>query len=312
MRFLIYTNLSLWTLAYFLCQRAHAVWADRHLPAYLGPSLPALIQLVFVGLVCTGTMLALGILLFTTVKAWVFNTTMIEGWQLERHEAVLSRYHRDEFWPGDPDECLKLERVEFPYEIGFFENMAQAMGTRNVLLWFLPLAGGPVVGGDGKGVGWEWEENDFNPRAGMWPPPDPEKVQRAKAGWPGAASRMGFQSQSFSSWEYGSPEEAKAAFQRRQEEDVRRRQTQRSHIIAELEEIDEPYDVEFEGHDYDFYEEGIDGQPGWTNSDGDRLRDYGVDEEAEKEDLIPIDEDDDVPLGELIRRRKPHSKDRDG
>jgi palmitoyltransferase len=315
MRFLTYANVSLWTLAYFLYQRAQAIWADRHLPSYLGPTLPALIQLVLVTLVCSGTMLALGIMLFTTAKAWVFNTTMIEGWQLERHEAVLGRHDRDgdEFWSGDPDKRLRLEPVEFPYEIGFFKNMAQAMGTRNVLLWFFPLAGGPVVGRDGGGVGWEWEENGFNRRTGMWPPLDPEKLQRAKAGWPGAASRMGYQSQPFGYGEYGSPAEAKAAFRRRQEEDGRRRQVQGSQIMAELEEVDNLYDVELEGHEHDPYEEGIDGEPGWTNSDGDRLRDYGVDEEVEAEDLMPIgeDEDEDLPLGELKRRRKTLNKDKD-
>lgn len=35
----------------------------------------------------------------------------------------------------------------------------------------------------------------------------------------------------------------------------------------------------------------------WTNNDGETLADYGVDEDAE-------DADEDVPLAELIRRRK--------
>lgn len=52
------------------------------------------------------------------------------------------------------------------------------------------------------------------------------------------------------------------------------------------------------GNEYEEYEEGLDGEEGWTNSDGERLRDFGVDEEAE------VLADDDIPLGELLRRRK--------
>ena len=51
------------------------------------------------------------------------------------------------------------------------------------------------------------------------------------------------------------------------------------------------------------YEEGMDGEEGWTNSDGDRLRDFGVDEDAE------VLAEDDIPLGELLRRRKAKGKD---
>jgi palmitoyltransferase len=42
------------------------------------------------------------------------------------------------------------------------------------------------------------------------------------------------------------------------------------------------------------------GEEGWKDADGDRLRDFGVDEEVEFYD------EDDVPLGELLRRRRDH------
>jgi palmitoyltransferase len=125
---------------------------------------------------------------------------------------------------------------------------------------------------------------------------------------------------------YQTPEELKAAFARRQQEDLLRRQRlrerqqqqhQQGHgqgrIIAELEEID-----------------GGGGYEPWTNSEGERLWDYGVDEDVE-EDRLPSpesahkqrndpndnsyyygqnnNEDDDVPLAELIRRRKVLTKD---
>ncbi|KAK4147804.1 DHHC palmitoyltransferase-domain-containing protein [Dichotomopilus funicola] len=315
LRFLVYTNLSLWYLASLIWQRAAAIWADRHLPAYLGPSLGSLIGLAVLALANFGTSFALGILLYTTVKGWVFNSTMIEDWEMERHEALLGRMRDEdegagEFW-GDDGTAMRemLARIEYPYDLGFFANMAQAMGTRNPLQWFLPIfGGGPVIDNTtpGKGVGWEWEENGFNDLPGLWPPPDPEKTRQAKrGGWPGSTAQQQQQDQGVDAYQpYQTQEEIKAAFARRQEEDLIRRQQaqlrqaqQRSGIITELEELD--------GEDNDDDDEGyqVVGKPLWTNSDGDRLWDYGVDEDVEE--TIPARADDeDVPLAELMRRRK--------
>ncbi|KAM7224398.1 palmitoyltransferase [Rhypophila decipiens] len=292
LRFLFYTNLSLWTLAYFLGQRVASIWADRHLPAYLGPTLPHLVLLTIMALTCLGAMAALGILLFTTVRGWVLNCTMIEDWEVERHEAVLSRHADDsDYWGLDGGaDRVKFEAVEFPYDLGFFQNMAQAMGTGNVLLWFFPFAGGPVVSTTvpGKGTGWEWEENGFNARTGMWPPLDPEKARRGNVGWPGAAERVRMEEEE-EQGRYENAEERKAAFAKRQEADLRRRRTQ---IMVELEEVEEDEDGDWVG------------KPLWTNSEGDRLWDYGVDEEADMVVGVDEDEDEDVPIAELIRRRK--------
>jgi len=323
LRFLLYTNLALWYLASLLWQRAAAIWADRALPAYLGPSVGSLVGLALLALANGGTMLALGILLYTTVKGWVFNSTMIEDWEAERHEAVLARIDvgggedgaADLFW-GDDDAALRrsLERIEYPYDLGVFANMAQAMGTRNVLRWFLPVfGGGPVIDNEtpGKGVGWEWEENGFNDLPGLWPPPDPEKMRQARRGaWPGAATVQ--QQQREDGYDaYQTPEEVKAAFLRRQEEDFLRRQRahaqqaqQRSGIIAELEELDE--------EDDDNEDSGRVVKRLWTNSEGDRLWDYGVDEDVEEEIIPARVDDEDVPLAELIRRRKVLTREDDG
>lgn len=321
LRFLLYTNLSLWYLASLLWVRLAALWADRSLPAYLGPSVGSLVGLTLLALANAGTALALGVLLYTTVRGWAFNSTMIEDWEVERHEAVLARMDAGEdrdFW-GDDDAALRhsLERIEYPYDLGVFANMAQAMGTRNVLRWFLPvLGGGPVIDNatPGKGVGWEWEENGFNDLPGLWPPPDPEKVRQARRGaWPGAAVQQ--QQQREDGYDaYQTPEEVKAAFLRRQEEDFLRRQRahaqqaqQRSGIIAELEELDEG-----EEDDDDEDDDGRVLKPLWTNSDGDRLWDYGVDEDVEEEIIPARADDEDVPLAELIRRRKVLTREDEG
>ncbi|OTB03005.1 hypothetical protein M426DRAFT_322232 [Hypoxylon sp. CI-4A] len=171
LRFLAYTNVSLWTLLSFLSQRFLALWHARHLPAYLGPTLSQLALLTILSFVAGVTSLALGILLATTVKGWLFNTTMIESWEIERHEAALERQYasspssssfdfnddNDEnsasWWasneraPGGDVSAphLALGPVEFPYDIGIFANMAAAMGTGNPVLWFFPLSGAPRV-----------------------------------------------------------------------------------------------------------------------------------------------------------------------
>ncbi|KAH6853559.1 DHHC palmitoyltransferase-domain-containing protein [Chaetomium sp. MPI-CAGE-AT-0009] len=261
LRFLLYSNLALWYLASLLWQRLAAVWTARHLPAYLGPSAGGLVGLAALVLVNGGTVVALGVMLYTTA----------------------------------------LARIEYPYDLGLFANMAQAMGTRNPLWWFLPVfGGGPVVDNStpGKGVGWEWEENGFNDLPGLWPPPDPEKMrQERRGGWPAAGLQR---DERYDAYQTG--EEVKAAFARRQEEDLRRRQQGRarhgqqpSGIIAELEEWD--------GDDHSEGYEVVSG-PLWTNSDGDRLWDYGVDEDVEEEIIPARGDDEDVPLAELIRRRK--------
>ncbi|KAI3394635.1 hypothetical protein diail_2499 [Diaporthe ilicicola] len=343
LRFLAYTNAALlYLLAWLLWPRLRLIfWDNSALPSYLGPSVPALVHLSLLAIAGFLTEFALLILLVTTARGWALNMTMIEGWEQERHEAVLLRARRGGWWAGSGAGGGKVAvaEVEFPYDIGFFANMAQAMGTRNILTWLDPLVGGgPTVSKDpGKGVGWEWEENGFNDREGMWPPADPEKLRRAAGakGWPGSEAAR--QEAALVDRKWASPQEEMAAFRARQEMDLRRRRGT-SGVIAELDEHEEIEDLDYDyvednsassGGYYDeeeeqeeeedeevaqgkavpvipgqgYYERGMDGEPGWTNSEGDRLRDFGVDEDVE-------DDDEDVPLGELLRRRKAFNKDR--
>ncbi|KAK4444091.1 Palmitoyltransferase PFA4 [Podospora aff. communis PSN243] len=300
LRFLVYTNAALLTLGYHILLRLSVIWTDRHLPSYLGPTLPHLIALTLLSLVCLATLLALSILLVTTCKSWALNTTMIEDFEIERHDAFLSRIDSttSSFWGPDGDASLlqsQLSRIEFPYDLGFYANLSQAMGTGNFLLWFWPLAGGPKINPatPGKGPGWEWEENGFNDVPGQWPPPDPEKLRRQKSGWPGAASRVKAETERDPFYADGSAEDAKTAFAARQRADFERRQRQQQQERWEV--LDELEEREYEG------------EVAWTNAEGDTLWDYGVDEEAERDEFIPIggdEEDEDVPIAELLRRRK--------
>ncbi|KAF4121741.1 palmitoyltransferase [Geosmithia morbida] len=296
-RFLIYANLSLWMMGYLLFQRFYPLWESRNLPSYLGPSLLALVSLSAISVVGFFTSVALFIMLVTTAKSWLTNQTTIEGWEVDRHEAIAERGGRD-WWDitGPNGKPIRFEKIEFPYDIGFFANMAQAMGTSNILWWFFPFASNPKIGEDGTGSGWTWEENGFNRMKGMWPPLDPEKIRRANRTWPGARRDYAAELKEL---DIG-PEERKEAFRQRQEQDLERRKK----LVAELEEVDSNFefvngsDSDDDDHSDNDDNRGFDGAPGWTNSDGERLRDYGVDEEAE--DLA----DDNIPLAELIRRRK--------
>ncbi|OAA62767.1 dhhc zinc finger membrane protein [Niveomyces insectorum RCEF 264] len=330
LRFVVFTNLSLWTLAVLLARRFYSLYDQRHLPAYLGPTLPQLVHMTVLGLVCGATTLALGLMLYTTVHAWVFNTTMIEGWEIDRHEAVVDRYSTtasDGGWWDEHDDnssssssseededgyrrtkarrasaALRV-RVEFPYDLGFFDNMAQAMGTRNVLWWFCPLASGPRVAPGGTGTGWDWPENGFNNRTGMWPPPDPEKLRHAAARseWARHERRETTRAMVYASGRDGEQppgatvEDEKAAFQARQAADFRRRRQQQMADEAEAAAATAAIADDDVDNSSDAFEEGMDGERGWMNADGDRLRDYGVDEDAE--------DDDNVPLAQLLQRR---------
>lgn len=276
LRFLVYANLSLLALSYLIYLRFAALWDARKWPSYLGPSLPALIHLTILGLVCFVTEVALGLMLATTVKGWALNMTTIEDWEVERHERAFERG-----WFDNDDRVLP-EKVEFPYDVGFFANMTQAMGTQNFLLWFFPFAGAPAVSPDAKGSGWEYEEDEVNDRKGMWPPPDPSRRDWRPVNLDAEGAMP----------VYSSPEERREAFRLRQEADLQRWERQRQGILAELEEIDDcEGDVPVEK-----------GRLGWRDSDGNTLGDYGVDERVEAT-LIDND-DDDIPLGELVRRRK--------
>ncbi|CAI4218754.1 unnamed protein product [Parascedosporium putredinis] len=279
------------TAPYLLLLRFMALWESRNWPSYLGPSLGGLIHLALLGIVCFVTSFALGIMLVGTVKGWLFNTTMIEGWEIEKHERSVER--RGAGWWDSDDDAGGPRRKSSSLTTLASSKFVGCHGHQKSLLWFFPFAGGPRLSRTGQGPGWEYEENGFNTRLGMWPPPDPDRHRRGAAGWPGkyvddeGAIPM-----------YGSPEERKEAFQRRQEADMRRWKRERADMLAELEEVD-TYVV-----DDDVGGSGT--KTAFRNADGETLDDYGVDSDDDED--IPlirrIDDDEDVPLGELLRRRR--------
>lgn len=72
------------------------------------------------------------------------NTTTIEGWEIERHQALLRRARVLGGYLDGPDGVkVRIKRQEFPYDIGIWKNLKQGMGgSSNVgylsVEWVLP------------------------------------------------------------------------------------------------------------------------------------------------------------------------------
>ncbi|OBT69944.1 hypothetical protein VE03_00622 [Pseudogymnoascus sp. 23342-1-I1] len=298
-RFVFYSVVTMGVLEYHLFNHGSVVYQNRNLPSYLGPSPYALAHLVI--LLSTNT-LALFILLILLVSAGnslAMNTTMIESWVIERHESLANkaRYHGG-YVHGPGGRRIRIRKQEFPYDIGIWRNLVQGMGTPNVLAWLLPVA----AGDPGNESGWEFPVNGFEDPDVTWPPPDPDRM--AQEPWTRAVPdrREGFVG--------GDGGDEVQEFRRRQQMDYEKRGLVGRGLDGRNRQISGApgsYDwldlegEEGDGSEYEGQEEEAGGSDGWFNSDGDRLRDYGVDEEAE---LVDWEEDDDIPLGELLRRRR--------
>ena len=314
LRFLVYTNVSLvYFLVYLLLPRLSALYENRHLPSYLGPSVGSLTHLTLLLLVGGITEFALLVMLVSTARSWIVNTTMIESWEIDRHEALLSRgsngcitcpHPNTASDASDFDDDYLPEQVEFPYDLGFFDNMAQGMGSRNPLLWFLPILGSTTtLSKHQDGDGWSWAENGFNDRCGMWPPADPEKESRERAAYGLRDDQVGLRAFE-ESYRGKNSEEIKAAFKARQAADFAR---QRSIILAELEEFDQ----------YDMVEE----DEGSANAEGEKpgvsgFYEVGGGQKAQLQDEVTSgprvveigDDEENVPLAEVLRRRRVESR----
>lgn len=296
LRFVYYTCVSLLILAYHLSIRLYAVYEARNLPAYLGPSIWALVHLLMLTLTTALLLFALSILLVTATHSLLTNTTMIESWEIERHEALVEKAkYLGGYVHGPGGRRVRIQKQEFPYDIGIWKNLVQGMGGANVLAWLLPFAGGP-----GNESGWgPWEENGFEDEGTQWPPVDPDKLPRS-------TTQIQID-QNDNAFTHGDGDEVQA-FKKRQQEDYKRWETMRqnnSRVGSKLRSSATTATSNRAESSEGEYEEGMDGESSWTNSDGDRLRDYGVDEEAE---MIL---EDDIPLGELLRRRRAVALEKD-
>ncbi|KAJ5528244.1 hypothetical protein N7513_012403 [Penicillium frequentans] len=289
-RFLFYATVGMSYLETLLWSRASIVWGNRNLPSYMGPSIVQLGHLFILFVVNSLTVFALFILLVRSLYSLIFNMTTIESWEIERHETLVRRArvlggHLD----GPGGIKVRIKKHEFPYDIGIWTNIKEGMGgSANIFSWFWPLAATPD-----RRTGWEFKTNGFEDPGSSWPPPDPDRIP-----WPMNRADPGDSSLQ----SYSSARETVEAFKRRQAEDIDRRRPfaevqrrQRFHDRFQKESYDSDED---RGPGPVYGDDSDEGEESWRNAEGERLRDFGVDEDVEFYD------EDDVPLAVLMQRRK--------
>ncbi|KAF2118354.1 DHHC palmitoyltransferase-domain-containing protein [Lophiotrema nucula] len=298
LRFLFYAVASMLYLAHLLWIRCAIVWENRNLPAYLGPSMFQLGHLFLLLVTNSLTLFVLTILFVRNVWCLAVNTTTIEGWEIERHRTLVRRARVFGGYLDGPDGAkVRIKKQEFPYDIGIWANFKQGMGTSNIFAWFWPLAASPPVE-----TGIEFETNGFENADVTWPPLDPDRLTRKfPKGFDKAEEAFTYRDDGLND------EDTMAAFKARQDADlIRRRKPFADRIEAKLaQERNAPREDGSGSDAYDESEEEAEergsrsGEEGWKNSEGERLRDFGVDEDVEF-----YDEEDDLPLSELLARHK--------
>ena len=120
-------------------------WLAFGLPAfqYLGPTMRQMTFLLVFLLVNSFTLFALVVLLVRNIWCLGANVTTIEGWEIERHEALVHRARKLGGYINGPDGMkIWLQKQEFPYDIGIYQNIVQGMGS-NPLIWLWPFASTP-------------------------------------------------------------------------------------------------------------------------------------------------------------------------
>lgn len=79
------------------------------------------------------TLFALFVLFLRNVWCLAVNTTTIEGWEIERHRTLVRRARHFGGWLENPEGGrIRIQKQEFPYDVGIWENIKQGMGTANV------------------------------------------------------------------------------------------------------------------------------------------------------------------------------------
>lgn len=236
----------------------------------------------------TLTLLLVSITFFRTIYGLGGNVTTIESWEIERHEQLLRRARALGGYLDGPDGIrIKMTRQEFPYDIGIFQNISQGMNTVNPVAWFWPFSATP------KTSGLAFETNGFEDPGTSWPPPDPDRMPRLS---------QPAEAQTAFVHDHGelSPDQEMIAFKQRQQADFEQRAgfygVQRRKPFHDRFEEDNLRPIENDYAEAD--DDSHSGEEGWRDSDGNRLKDYGVDEDVEFYD------EDSIPIAELLRRRR--------
>ena len=245
------------------------------------------------------------------------NTTTIEGWEIERHHTLLRRSRfTGGFLAAPGGQRVRINKQEYPWDIGIYSNVAQGMGSRNPLVWFWPFAPSLPLNG-----GTSFPDNGLEEPSTSWPPPDPDRMFRgARSADEAQAFTQSMDVESFRRRQEADllryrPAAASSTVQRRVPFHVRLEDEQSSDSRYQRNN-NERFFVTNDGDDEgDEDDEDMatpeppqklkagEGEEGWRNSEGERLADFGVDEDAEFYD------EDDLPLAELMRRRNAAASD---
>ncbi|KAF2674790.1 zf-DHHC-domain-containing protein [Microthyrium microscopicum] len=322
-RFVASSVLAMAQLEYFLFIRIAHLWARRNMPMYHGPSATQLGHLFVLSITNTLCLLALSILILRTTWTLLWNVTTIEEWEVERHETLLRRARASGGFLDGPDGMkVRIKRQEFPYDIGIWANISQGMGTWNALAWFWPFSATPTLES-----GLDYETNGFEDPAIGWPPPDPDRIPRLARNYEDNGCNRD------SDDEFTTRRE----FRKRQAEDLKRwnasygrtrsssnatsyslsvppttvpaggTDSSPTPLVKRRQPFHKRYDAEaLKSNDTsnpDLFIDGDgEGEEAWRNTEGERLQDFGVDEEAEFYD------EDEISLAELLRRRRQEAK----
>ena len=286
--------------------------SDAYYTQYLGPSVLQLTLLFVEGVVNTIVLIGMSILTIRMLWSLGSNTTTIEGWEIERHQALLRRArYTGGHLEGPNGQKVRITKQEFPWDIGIYSNISQGMGSKNPLVWIWPLAATLPIDG-----GLQFPENGLEDPTTSWPPPDPDRMFRIVRPPTDYSEpftlpmdvRSFQQRQQADQMRYQSPDTVptihkRKPFHARLEKELasKRKGLNEKYDHDEYAVEDETDDDGEDGSDATMEPEQTvdadDGEEGWRNSEGERLADFGVDEDAEFYD------EDDLPLAELMRRR---------
>lgn len=308
-------------LEYFLYIRAAILWEGRNLPSvrvhsfilrhhahiylqYLGPTATQMIFLFIFIVVNSVTLFALAILFARNMWCLGGNVTTIEGWEIERHETLVHRARKAGGYLNGPGGTrVMIQRQEYPYDIGIYANFRQGMGS-SPLLWLWPFTSTPS-----NESGQEFETNGFEgtkPYESLigaditqsdpslsWPPPDPDRMSQSRT-WPSENSALIRDDQLTSN------QDRLDAFRHRQQQDLKRYDFASSNTVRRQKFKDHVSDdgqLSETGYDSAGSSRSLNDENAWRDSEGDRLADFGVDEDVEFYD------EDEVPLAELLRKK---------
>jgi palmitoyltransferase len=103
-----------------------------YLLKYYGPSILQLAHLFILLFANSMVLFMLSILLVRVIWMLALNQTTIEGWEIERHKTLVRRARLyGGFLDGPNGIRIRMQRQEFPYDIGIWQNIKDGMGDTN-------------------------------------------------------------------------------------------------------------------------------------------------------------------------------------